>query len=480
MATVRRESQRARTSWNCAKTPMTWAEDRQANMRIVYVFERTDQLWGGVKVALTDANWLAAKGHDVTVVSRSGPPAWMQVRCAFVQHSTLDAAAMPDADVYVGTFWTTVPAAAEAAIRRGAACVHYCQGYEGDNPEFAAHRQRIEAVYRLPGVQHVTIAPHLTQLLRERFSSQPDEVVYVVDHDTFHPGPVRVRHPGAPLRVGLVGPYEVPWKDLRTGIEACRLATAAGQSIQLVRVTNTQPHADEQGLPFPVEWHTRVKPAQMGDLYRSMDVFLGTSSGAEEGFFLPAVEAMACGVPCVLTDIPCFRSHGDGDYALFVPARDPAAMAEALVIAGRMPDVANALSHNGIAAAQRYTQEAHGVAFEAALQRAVAASGRKAPPTVAFSRVASTPQDPVEARLQRELELAAADASMHGDELQAARFLAAAQCLATDDVALHNRLGVSLYGMGDRDFARACFERALRLDPNDADAKDNLLAIGNA
>lgn len=469
MATAGHECQRSRSgSCRGGKTPMTWAKAGQASMRIVYVFERTDQLWGGVKVALNDANWLAARGHEVTVVSRSGPPSWMQVRCAFVQQATLDAAAMPDADVYVGTFWTTVPAAAEAALRRGAACVHYCQGYEGDNPEFAAHKDRIEAVYRLPGVRHVTIAPHLTQLLRERFASNADEVVYVVDHETFHPHLPRVRAPGTPLRVGLVGPYEVPWKDLRTGIEACRLAAAAGQPIQLVRVTNTQPHRDEQALPFPVEWHTRVKPADMGEIYRSMDLFLGTSSGAEEGFFLPAVEAMACGVPCVLTDIPCFRSHGDGNYALFVPARDPAAMAEALVLAGRMPEIAAALREGGIAAAQRYTQDAHGAAFEAALQRAITSTRTKGT------------SDPVAARLQRELELAAADASMHGDERQSARFLAAAQCLAADDATLHNQLGVSLYSLGDREFARACFERALRLDPRNEDAKSNLEALTTA
>jgi glycosyltransferase involved in cell wall biosynthesis len=52
---------------------MTWAKAGQASMRIVYVFERTDQLWGGVKVALTDANWLAARGHDVTVATCADP-----------------------------------------------------------------------------------------------------------------------------------------------------------------------------------------------------------------------------------------------------------------------------------------------------------------------------------------------------------------------------------------------------------------------
>ncbi|HIE72193.1 MAG TPA: glycosyltransferase, partial [Planctomycetes bacterium] len=85
---------------------------------------------------------------------------------------------------------------------------------------------------------------------------------------------------------------------------------------------------------------------------RSLDVFLGTSSGEEEGFFLPAIEAMACGVPSVLTDIPCFRNHqdlvGHDRYALFVDPQDPTAMAEAIVLAGALPDIRTSLRAGGI------------------------------------------------------------------------------------------------------------------------------------
>jgi hypothetical protein len=74
-------------------------------------------------------------------------------------------------------------------------------------------------------------------------------------------------------------------------------------SFVLVRATNTEPTANELTAPFPIEWHRQVPPASMGNYYRSLDVLMVTS-GPEEGFFLPAVEAMACGVPTVLTDVP--------------------------------------------------------------------------------------------------------------------------------------------------------------------------------
>ena len=37
----------------------------------MYLLEVANQIRGGVKVALEDANWLSRRGHQVTVVSRS-------------------------------------------------------------------------------------------------------------------------------------------------------------------------------------------------------------------------------------------------------------------------------------------------------------------------------------------------------------------------------------------------------------------------
>jgi glycosyltransferase involved in cell wall biosynthesis len=425
-------------------------------MRITWLLESTDQIWGGVKVALEDANWLARRGHQVTVVSRSGPPTWMQLACEFRRVQDFHGEHLPDADVLVATFWTTVPWAASAGAGKGAP-VHFCQGYEGDNPEQTMLRDRIEAAYRLPGVQHITIAPHLTQLLQQRFGITAHEIVYAIDHGVHFPAAPRPVN--RPLRVGLVGPYQVAWKDLATGFAACDLAHRAGQALVLVRATNTAPAPAELTTSFPVEWHRQLPPARMGDYYRSLDVVLGTSSGAEEGFFLPAIEAMACGVPAVLTSVPCFRDHaarvGDDGYALFVPAKDPAAMAEALVLAGSLAPVRETLRHRGIALAGHYRQELHGEQLERTLG-AIAGADR------APLRLLRDPAPPAGGT---DAELDQTTARLHqqagrwrecGNLLLAARALEAAHCLAPDDA-------VRLAEAADAALAAGAHATALRL-----------------
>lgn len=433
-------------------------------MRITWLLEVADQIWGGVKKALEDANWLSQRGHRVTVLSRSGPPTWMRLDCEFRQVAGFTAAEVPESDVVIGTFWSTVPAA--VACGRGAA-VHYCQGYEGDNAENAARRAQIEQVYRLAGVSHITISPHLTRLLQQRFGIVAREVVYAVDHEVHHPGPVRPTH--RPLRVALVGPHQIGWKDIATGIAACKLAAQAGLSLQLVRVTNTTPAPEERELPFAVEWHERVAPAAMGDIYRSCDVFLGTSRGGEEGFFLPAIEAMACGVPVVLTDVPCFRGYGDDHgYALFVPPQDPAAMAEAMVVAGCVPDVRAQLRVAGLRTAMRFHQDAHGEALEAALQQIAAERRERFAPAVVVPRPQQDTTD-LTRQLATQLQQHARALRQHGEYALAVQFLLAALALAPTDLELLRELAYAHFLAGDDDAALQVYDQLVDLGLDDVD-----------
>lgn len=487
---------------------------RDKAMRITWLLEVADQLWGGVKVALENANWQHRQGHQVTVVSRSGPPPWMQLACEFRRVQDFRSEHLPDADVLIGTYWTTVPWARSAEPSKGAP-VHFCQGYEGDGAENEALRDRIEAAYRLPGVLRLTVSPHLTRLFRDRFGVEAQQVPYAIDHAVHFPGAERA--PGSPLRVGLVGPWQIAWKGLATGYAACQLAHQAGQKLVLVRATNTAPDAAELQQPFAVEWHRQLPPARMGEFYRSLDLLIATSIGAEEGFFLPAVEAMACGVPTILTDVPCFRDHqavaGNDLYAMFVPPNDPAALAEAIVVAGAIPEVRTTLRREGLALAAHYRQETHGQALLQLLTRAAAlrpsgevhalrlvaedkvrpaASQGSAPLTTIGAQLRRLANDlahrgdhELSARAllaahvlsphDRELRLTAAQAQQAaGDAVTALRLYDELAQAGDDDALVHQGRGEALHALGRMHDAAQAFRAALATGPRTADAYNRL------
>ncbi|HKE97817.1 MAG TPA: glycosyltransferase family 1 protein [Actinomycetes bacterium] len=92
---------------------------------------------------------------------------------------------------------------------------------------------------------------------------------------------------------------------------------------------------------------------------------------AVEGFGLPPLEALACGVPVVASDLPALREVL-GPHAAFAPAGDAAALAAALAkTLAAEPDEAAAGARRAHAA--RFTWRACAEATLAAYRRAVAA-----------------------------------------------------------------------------------------------------------
>jgi glycosyltransferase involved in cell wall biosynthesis len=92
-----------------------------------------------------------------------------------------------------------------------------------------------------------------------------------------------------------------------------------------------------------------VPDAQLPSLYRGASVFVYPSRF--EGFGIPVIEAMACGIPCVVSSHPSL-DEASGDAAVRVDPDDPAAIAASVreALARREELVARGLAH-----ARRFT-----------------------------------------------------------------------------------------------------------------------------
>jgi glycosyltransferase involved in cell wall biosynthesis len=326
-------------------------------LNLLYLMEDTD-LSGGVRIQLAQADALIERGHRVTIATRGLPLTWRRSSAEWIytdEFGSIDAASF---DFVIGTFWTTVPFAWRIAGKRA---VHLCQGYEGSFSHYADSRNAIDAVYRL-AIPKLVVTPYLADICR----TFHDEVIHIgqIVDDIFF----RSSKPpdNVPLRVLLSGASQIDIKGIDTGYGAVAHARYLGAELALVRVS---PWAPSRGEPLDdvAEFHVALDTERMAQLLHSCDLFIGPSR-KEEGFGLPAAEALAAGLPAVLTRIPSFLSFApEQDHALFADEDDPVQLGEQLESLAHDPLLRRRLSRRGREVAARFTAEKVAIAIEAYL-----------------------------------------------------------------------------------------------------------------
>ena len=147
-----------------------------------------------------------------------------------------------------------------------------------------------------------------------------------VDGAVFRPSPAFDRVPG---RIMTTASSDVPMKGLLPLLEAlARVRTERGDAhlvvIGRLRDGSTIPAAEDRlGLKARVRFPTGPSDEAIADLYAEAEVAVVPS--LYEGFSLPAVEAMACGVPLIATTGGALPevTGPSGVAALLVPPNDP-------------------------------------------------------------------------------------------------------------------------------------------------------------
>ncbi|HVT57592.1 MAG TPA: glycosyltransferase family 4 protein [Thermoanaerobaculia bacterium] len=345
-------------------------------LAVTYVFEETT-LFGGNKVPLHQANLMARRGHQVTVVSCDPRPDWYPLEARHVQLpapiAEVSPAALPAADVFVATYWTTIaPALAAVAGAGRGEVVHYCQGFEASYTHNREEHPAIVAAYARP-LPAMAVAPHLAALLWRRFG-RPARVVPQPLEPFWSPAAAERQAPGRPARLLVASPFEIDWKGVATALEAVRLLRRDGVDCRLVRLSQWPLTEAERRLLPPDEFHHRLLPPAVARLVAGCDLLLAPS-WQQEGFGLPALEAMACGVPVVASDVPCYRDFAAA-AATLVPYDDAAAFARAASALLADPPAWRRARRAGLEVARGYAEERAADAAEDALAWAAGGSWR--------------------------------------------------------------------------------------------------------
>jgi glycosyltransferase involved in cell wall biosynthesis len=189
------------------------------------------------------------------------------------------------------------------------------------------------------------------------------EVVPIgADHEHFRPDPRISRVPG---RIMTTASADVPFKGLLPLVEALARVRAGRPDAHLVVVGRLRAESPvaaavrRLGLSQAVAFESGVSDDRLVELYAEATVAVVPS--LYEGFSLPAVESMACGVPLVATTGGALPEvvGDDGVTGLLVPPGDPGALAIAIETVMARPELAARLSAAGRRRVlQRFTWQA--------------------------------------------------------------------------------------------------------------------------
>lgn len=215
---------------------------------------------------------------------------------------------------------------------------------------FGFLRMQVRVVRSLPAL--LTVSESSRRDIADQMGVAPDRMAVVpvgVDHTVFRPMPGRSPVPG---RIMVTSSSDVPMKGLVPLLEAiAKLRTE--RDVDLVVIGKPRPGGrvartiDRLGLAPVLRCVSGVTDEELARLYGEAQVAVVPS--LYEGFSLPAIEAMACGVPVVATTGGALPEviGADGETGILVPPDDPGALAAAIAHLLDDPDLRGRIGQAG-------------------------------------------------------------------------------------------------------------------------------------
>jgi glycosyltransferase involved in cell wall biosynthesis len=325
-----------------------------------YVFKDRDgkvAMGGGVKVISQHVRMLKEAGYETLLLTRD-----VGADLDFSEHSLYEKPTVvksntdiPDCNLYVGTVYSDVRMLYQMGKGK---VIHLCQGYEPvdfelrikgealtgkylrkgfssiwryvDVLKFKKRIREIESVYALPTVK-AAVSKHLAELIQKRYHQKCFLIQNGIDPVLFHPDERRIWGKNGRIKILSVGSFDIGAKRIQDTLEAIALLKGKGVSIEFIRVSQHPPSKEERVGTLVDRYYINLTESEMAELYRDSDIYI-SSSLETEGFGLPAMEALASGVPSILTEISSYLNFDEKrDFSYFVPTHRPDRIAEGVL-----------------------------------------------------------------------------------------------------------------------------------------------------
>ena len=334
---------------------------------VAFTVKSSSIIGGGTLNVFEYANWLSDLGVDVAVYSNDEPPDWMDIKGRFYYiedaKERYSAITEPVIIVYSVLELQDLLYCCDTSDKM---IYHLCQGIEDHHycistyDSLIAPKTIFPFLYSLP-VGRIAVSPHIRDYFKRNYGQKTFDIFNGINNDIFKP------------RAGNSSGKEI--RILSSGNPAHLLKGKDDIKHALCLVAKACPHLDfyltvvcgeripEQENIFgdvPGNVICRIKyglsPEQMRQAYCESDIYINSSW--YEGFGLPSIEAMACGVPVIQAD-----NRGldgvvtDRINCLLIPPNNPRKMADAIETLINDVHLRDGLVKNGIETANEYTKE---------------------------------------------------------------------------------------------------------------------------
>lgn len=255
----------------------------------------------------------------------------------------------PQSDIAVATHWTTARHIAEV-LNRGKAShsVYFLQDYESwFYPDSKMKmRKRVLATYKQ--ISHKIVKSDWLAHMLGRIGYATVKIPLGMNLDIFYPRRVaKSKHPV----VMAMARSSTPWRGYTDAVESLRLVKQQYPHVEIVLFGDAVP-ADT--LPFAATITGSITNQNaLAELYSYADIFLDASTF--QGFGRPALEAMACGTACVLTNVGGVNEYARHEQnCLLAAPHNPETLAASISRLIEDLSLRQHLVHAGLATAKDY------------------------------------------------------------------------------------------------------------------------------